>query len=976
MKDSRIQPAGNKDVTGEKIFEYPTRPSSDIGMTDDDRPDPAQRRVCFMTIPDKHRSKTFGDVAAETVSNRDDINVSNVFMKICMQSIGFVLFICFCCFDAAGNGSGLKVTGLKCEYEINPLGMDILSPQFSWQIKSDVRGALQTAYQILVSTSEEQLASDSGDIWNSSKIMSSQSAGVVYGGREPESRRRYFWKVRVWQNDDLASDWSEPAWFETGLLKPSDWIGEWTAYAAGMPGRVLYYKTVWNKDRPIKQARMYISGLGFYELHINGKKVGKNVLDPAQSTYDKRVYYTTYDVTGYLSEPSNVILVTVAPGWYGIPSLRAQMEILDADNRHHILNSEWFRHVTTGPTVYSTVFDGEFYDARQDSPKLHDADILPPVMDRDWAWAYNTADPGRNMEAAKVEPVQIVDTIIPVGITEPKPGVYVIDAGRNLAGWAELKVSGEAGTGITMRFAETLYDNGLVNQENLRNAKVEDTYILSGKGVETWHPAFTYHGFRYVQVEGFPYKPEAGDITVHAVRSAVAVTGKFHCSNPLLNDIHKMVANTEAANLHSVPTDCPQRDERMGWLNDLTVRIEQAIYNFDMSRFYPKFMTDVSDTQDEYGRITCVAPFRFGMRPADPVSASYLLMAYKCYEFYGNRQVIVNHFDGMKAWVDYLNSRTDNGIVNYSYYGDWCPPRDFLRDPDVSGVSRDTPGKMISTGYLYYCAKILSEMAKVIGKDGEASRYGELASKIYAAFNREYWNEETGGYASNNQASNSFALYMKLVEDKNIPRVVNNLVQDVRNRDYHLTTGNLCTKYLLEMLTEHGHAEAAYRIAAHTTYPGWGFMLSKGATTLWERWEYATGSNMNSHNHPMMGSVGSWFYKYVLGINSDFDHPGFEQFTVRPYIFNDLNFAEGELSTVKGVVKTAWKKEGKNLTFDIVIPGNSSAIVHIPAVSPKSVTESNKQLKRIREIEFLHEEPGYAVCRVGSGSYRFKSEWK
>ncbi|MDR0714696.1 MAG: glycoside hydrolase family 78 protein [Bacteroidales bacterium] len=871
-------------------------------------------------------------------------------------------------YAAAG---GLQVTDLKCEYAVHPLGIDNKNPQLSWRITADTRGVSQQSRQILVATSLEFLSEDNADMWNGGWIASAQSAGVEYGGKELQSHCRYYWKVRIRTDENTVSDWSEPAWFEMGLLNPSDWLSGWIAYVPGMPGRVLYFKTTYHVEKTVKQARAYVSGLGFYEMYINNRKVGDRVLEPAQSTYPKRIYYSTYDVSDYLSEKDNVIYVAVAPGWYGTPSLRFQMEIENTDGSRDYITSDWLRHVTTGPVVYSTLFDGELYDARLATGGLYKPYDPPGLMNRDWAWAHNTDDTGENMKASAVEPIQIVDTIVPEMIAEPKPGIYVVDAGRNLAGWAELKVTGREGDKITLRFAETLYDNGLVNQENLRNAKAEDTYILDGKGTETWHPAFTYHGFRYIQVEGFPYKPKTGDITVHVVRSAVAVTGKFNCSNQLLNDIHRMVVNTEASNLHSVPTDCPQRDERMGWLNDLTVRIEQAIYNFDMSRFYPKFITDISDTQDEKGTITCVAPFRFGMRPADPVSASYLLLAYKCYEFYGNRQVIAEHFDGMKAWTDYLYSRTDNGIVDYSYYGDWCPPRDFLQDPNGSGVSRDTPGKMISTGYLYYCAKILSEMAKVIGKNTDATYYQALASEIRTAFNREYWNEKDGGYASNNQASNAFALYMGLVDEKKTPLVVANLAKDVEKHDFHLTTGNLCTKYLLEMLTEHGHAEAAYRIAAQTTYPGWGFMLSKGATTLWERWEYATGDAMNSHNHPMMGSVGSWFYKYVLGIRSDFERPGFEQFIIKPVIFNDLTFAEGELNTVKGIIGSAWKKNGKDLSLRITVPGNAKAIVYFPTQSEKNISENGKNISKIKEIRFLRKENRHVVFEIGSGNYLF-----
>ena len=884
-----------------------------------------------------------------------------------------VIFLLLASFHFSVFANSLNVKDLKYEYANNPIGIDVL-PQLSWRLESNVRATKQTAYRIVVSTSLDKLNANNGDVWDTEKVNSSKSTGIRYAGRELESRQRYYWKVQVWDNHQ-ASSWSEPAFFEMGLLKQDDWKSGWVGYVPGMPGRTLYFKGTFTPQKPVQQARAYISGLGFYELYINRKKVGDHLLDPAQSTYSKRVYYVTYDIGSFLSEQANSIVIPVAPGWMGSPRLRIQIEVIYQDDSREILASHHFRSVITGPTTYATVFDGEHYDARLDNPDIYKPGIPPGIMNKEWAWAHNTDEPVGNMEAQKIDPIKIVETITPVSVKEPIPGVYVFDVGRNLAGWASLRVQGKEGDKLTFRYAETLYENGLVNQENLRNAKAEAVYTLSGKGIETYEPAFTYYGFRFVQVEGLPRPPADGDIMVKEVRTAMNKTGSFRCSNPLLNDIHQMVMNTEAANLHSVPTDCPQRDERMGWLNDLTVRIEQAIYNFNMSRFYPKFMIDIQDTQDEQGTITCVAPFRFGARPADPVSASYLLLALKCYEFYGNEQMIVDHFDGMKAWVNYLYSRTENGIVNYSYYGDWCPPRDHLMNPGESGVSRDTPGKMISTGYLYYCAQILSDMAKIVGRDADANRYAKLAGEIYAAFNREYWNEQTGGYASNNQACNSFALYMGLADEKKAPSVLANLVEDVKKHDYHLTTGNLCTKYLLEVLTEQGHPEVAYKIATQTTYPGWGFMISKGATTLWERWEYATGDAMNSHNHPMMGSVGSWFYRYILGIIPDFKYPAFEQFNIKPVIFNDLTFAEGELITEKGVIKSAWKKSGKTLNFEVTIPANSTAVVYVPTSNIKSLTENGKSIGKVKELMFLKEEKNYAVLLVGSGNYRFKSEF-
>lgn len=887
-------------------------------------------------------------------------------MKVFVVSV-----FCFMLSYSNAENNITKVKNLRCEYSTNPIGLDIADPRFSWTIESEQRGIIQISYQIIVSSSEERLSTNDGDVWNSGKVFSNASAGIVYCGPELKSRHRYFWKVVVSTNKGQTVESSEQAFFEMGLLKPEDWISGWIAYVPGMPGKVLYFKSTIHNPIPVKRARTYISGLGYYEMFINKKKVGNRVLEPAQSTYSKRVYYSTYDVTSCLTEGPNVVVVSVAPGWYGTPSLKIQLEIEYSDGSRKLVTSDNLRHVTTGPVVFSSLFDGEGYDARLETPELFKPDVPSGLMNQQWAWAHNTADPGDHMVSQLVEPINIVDTIVPSSISEPRPGIYVIDAGRNLAGWAAIKVKGKAGEKITLKFAESLYENGLVNQENLRNAKAKDTYILKGEGVETWHPAFTYHGFRYVQVEGFPYPPKQGDIKVHVVRTAVRPTGKFKCSNPLLNDIHQMIVNTEASNLHSVPTDCPQRDERMGWLNDLTVRIEQAIYNFDMSRFYPKFIDDVADTQDPDGSVTCVAPFLFGMRPADPVSASYLLLAWKCYEFYGDERVVREHFPGMKKWVDFLYSRTENGIVNYSYYGDWCPPKEFLMDPNGSGVSRDTPGLMISTGYLFYCAGILSEMASVIGNEADAVYYKKMASEIAAAFNREYWNEQSGGYASNNQASNAFALYMGLVASKNIPRVASNLAEDVKKHDYHLTTGNLCTKYLLETLTENGYAETAYKIASQTTYPGWGYMLSKGATTLWERWEYATGDAMNSHNHPMMGSVDSWFYKYVLGIQPDIQHPAFQRFVLRPVIFEELDFAEGELNTVKGLIKTSWRKQGKQLIIELTIPANTLAKLYLPAKKLNDINESGKFVTRNNEIKLLNGETGNVILEVGSGTYRF-----
>jgi len=838
----------------------------------------------------------------------------------------FISWVCIADNIHSDNRNSLKVLDLRCEYARNPINIDIQSPQFSWRIESANRGTLQSAYQIIVTDSPGDSCLES-NIWDTGKIHSSRSAGIVYGGPKLVSRKRYYWKVRIWDSNNQPAVSEEAAYFETALLNQEDWEADWIGRQSSWTGRPLYYRCRFLIEKPVQQARAYISGLGYYELHINGEKVGGSVLDPGVTNYDKRVLYATYDVTDFLKKEENVIGVIVGAGWYGMPKLRMQTEIIFTDGTKKMVKTDRSRtpflnnwKVSFGPIIRSSVYDGELYDAREERPGW---DVAGSINNGGQIIRF-TDPPGGQMSSQKLEPIMVVDTIHPVSISEPIKGIYVIDAGQNLAGWAAIKVKGDRGTGVLLKFAEMLYDNGTVNQKNLRKALAEDKYILKGDSgkYEYWEPKFTYHGFRYIQLEGLPYRPKAGDILIKVVRSAVDKSGDFSCSNDLLNRIHRMVVSTEASNLHSIPTDCPQRDERLGWLNDLTVRIEQALYNFNLSRFYPKFIEDIKDAQKPDGSIYDTAPRRGGYNPADPVDVSYLLLALKCYEFYGNKMIIHRNYENMRAWVDYLYSRTEEGILNYSHFGDWSPPQEYCVSTR-SPRSKNTPGNFMSTGYFFYSCSLISQMAQIIGNEKDEIYYKELAGRTAKAFNEKFWDGQAGGYASNNQACNSFALFLGLVDENKIPRVVDNLVNDVKAHDYHLTTGNLCTKYLLEMLTEYGHSEVAYKIATRETYPGWGYMLAMGATTLCERWEYNTGSGMNSHNHPMMGSVDSWMYKYLIGIIPDSKEPGFERFSIRPYIIEGMDSATGEYNSIKGVIKSSWEKGHDKISLRATIPANS-----------------------------------------------------
>lgn len=871
--------------------------------------------------------------------------------------------------------AGLLISDLKTSYASNPIGIDIEKPQFSWVLTGSNGNSMQQSYQLLISDDPAKLEREEGNIWNSGKVFSPRSAGILYEGAGLKSRKRYYWKVKIWDNKTKEGKWSGLSFFETGLLNQSEWTGDWVGYPFGWVGKVLYFRHVFTCHKEVARARIYISGIGYNELRLNGHKVGKNVLDPAKSDFSKRIYYTTHDVGDQLKS-DNVMLISIAPGWYGMPKLRLFMEISYKDGTTQQISSNDIRKVTLGPIVRAGIIDGEEYDARKENFKELDLPtdtIIKGLPNKSWGVAHIVESPGGKMVAQHQEPIQVVESFQAASIKEVKPGVYVIDVGQNMAGWASLRVKGARGTTVSMKFAETTYADGQVNQENLRTAEATDRYTLKGGGDdEQWEPSFTYHGFRYIQVEGFPYKPLISDFVIKKVRSAVAETGKFESSNKLLNDIWLMVKRTEASNLHSVPTDCPQRDERMGWLNDMTVRIEQAIYNFDMSRFYPKYLADVYDTQDEQGRIADTAPYKVGGRPADPVSASYLLLALKSYDYYGNKEIIREYYPGLKAWVDYLKTRTKDGIVDYSYYGDWSPPAEFgVSGVGYGAVSKNTPGDLISTGFLYYCSKMISRMATVLGKSEDVKAYDQLSATTAAAFNHKFWDEKVGGYGSNNQSCNSFALFLGLAEKDKKQRVVKSLVQNVVDHDYHLTTGNICTKYLLEALTENGHVDVAYKIATQKTYPGWGFMLEKGATTLWERWEYETGGSMNSHNHPMMGSVGSWLYKYLLGIIPSEEYPGFERFIIKPYLPANLNSCKGEYESVKGKIKTAWKKENGKLVLDVTVPGNSTAEVHVPLIDLKKLSVNGMSYPKNKAVKLLRNQDGTAVFEVAAGDYHF-----
>ncbi len=872
-----------------------------------------------------------------------------------------------------------------CELGANPLGINTVEPRFSWILEHDERGQIQIAYQILVASTLETLAANVGDLWDSGQCDDISNPLIKYEGSPLNSRQKAYWKVRSWDSHNHPSAYSEPAWFEIALLHPQDWRAQWIGFPGGRAGKALYFRQSFNVTKPVRSARAYVSGLGWYEMRLNGQKVGTAVLDPAQTAYNERVLYSTYDITDHLQSGANVVGVVVGNGWYGAPKLLAQIEISYEDSTYDSVvtgrvgeGGEWWR-VSDGAIIENSVYDGEVYDARLEHAGWDMPDWNPIEVARFGIGAYSVEPPGGRLVAQELEPIEVLETITPIMRTEPKPGVYVFDVGQNLSGWAVLTVSGKRGTEVTLRFAEVLRDDGTLDQDNLRSALARDVYLLKGEGIENWEPRFTYHGYRYIQVEGYPGVPALDAVRARVVRSAVASTGDFQCDHPLVNQLYRAVWWTEATNLHGLPTDCPQRDERMGWLNDMAARSEEAIYNFDVAHLFSKWIADISDAQDpDTGAIPDTAPYRWGSRPGDPVIVCYLLIPWLLYRHFGDARTMANHYDGMRRWVDYLTSRaTDEHLLEYSYYGDWAPPisESVAGSIGASAVSQLTPGALVSTAHYYYSASLFAQIAITLGIDKDAKQYSELANRIRTTFHARFWNDSTGGYNANNQACNAIALYFGLVPDNYRTRVVDNLVRDVSAHDYHLTTGNLATKYLLEVLTSNGHGDTALKIVTQTTYPSWGFMLENGATTIWERWETATNTGMNSRNHPMYASVGAWLYRHLAGIQVAHDARGFSHVTIRPICPVELNFVRGSVNTVRGEIESEWRRIEGEVALNVSIPVGCTAEIRLPQASSEARLHlDGKPFSSAGDVEGLvaaNQSTDAITVVVGSGRYHF-----
>jgi len=908
-------------------------------------------------------------------------------------------------------------TDMLCEYSSNPLGIDAAAPRFSWALNHTERGQLQSAYEILVASAQANLDADNGDTWASGKVISTQSVNICYSGATLESGKTYYWKVRAWDKDEKVSPWSKMAMFEMGLMKPGDWKAKW------IKGGNLIRKG-FSINKAIKRARAYICGLGYYELRINGEKAGDHVLDPGWTDYEKRVLYETYDVTGYLAGGENSVGAMLGNGRYCPPEdkvkisplplksygdspllvLQIDIEFTDGTNMRVATDETW--KASRGPIVSDDIWDGETYDARLERPGWD----VPHFDDSDWSSAVLADAPGGKLVSqAGVPPIKVVKKLQPRSISNPRPNVYIYDFEQNFAGWVRLHVHGPKGTKVQLRFAELLDESGMLNTIPNRGARATDTYILKGQDLETYEPRFTYHGFRYVEVKGFPGTPNLGSLEGCVVHSAVEPTGSFVCSNSLVNQIHKNVIWGQLSNLMSVPTDCPQRDERMGWMGDAQLTAEEAIHNFGMAGFYTKYIMDIGDSQKEDGSVPDVVPTYWSLYPADPAwGTACIVLPWNLYLYYEDKQILKHNYSVMKRWVGFLGSKAADYIVSYGKHGDWCPPRHAL--------SVDTGLRLTSTWYYYHDAFLLSKIAGILDEREDAEKYAQLSEKIKEAFNREfflgdrYCSEKLADLhkrveallpptASEDmqkemikgtlplrgpsiQTANVLALCLDIAPRDKKEQVARTLFDDiVTTQSTHINTGIVGTKYLFDVLTKFGRADLAYKLVTQTTYPSWAYMIQEGATTLWERWEYLADGGMNSHNHIMYGTVDAWFYRALVGIKLDPADPGFKAIIIKPYPVGDLRFASASLRTVRGTVSSSWARDEKTLSLEVTLPVNSQAKVSIPKMGLNKVTvkesgmviwEKGSYAEGAAGVTGGSEEEDYVTFDIGSGSYSFQ----
>ncbi|MBR9999191.1 MAG: family 78 glycoside hydrolase catalytic domain [Cyclobacteriaceae bacterium] len=887
-----------------------------------------------------------------------------------------------------GMNREIEFSSLLCEYEENPLGIDNPAPRLTWIPENTLQGGFQTAWQVLVSDSPEMLDRDEGNIWDSGRVFSSQSAQVEYEGKPLQTARKYYWKVRIWDQAGKPSSYSRTAGWETGLLEPQDWDPEWISAprvfdwaerdrqrkqldrnAPPGPGEraPLFRKSFLLKDS-IDRARLYVSGLGYYESWINGRKAGDQVLDPAFTDYERTVLYETHDVTGLLTPGRNAIGIMLGNGWYDMasrgvwsfdrapwrddPVLGMILRVDYRDGTSEFIRSDSSWKCFPGPITFNSIRQGEFYDARLEQSGWTDAGY----DDRNWHPVRPVDGPKGKLRSQVMPPIRITEKLDPVSITKLPGNIWVCDFGQNIAGFGEISMSLPEGTRIRLIYSEKLHENGTVDQRNIDGLVAQDPfqtdeYIANGRDSANWHPRFVYHGFQYIQIEGFPGELQAENIRACVVHTDFARKGRFECSDPLLNRIQLNSEWSFLNNYHGYPTDCPHR-EKNGWTGDAQLANDMALFNYRVEGAYDKWLDDIVDSQLESGMIPAIVPtggwgYHWGNGPA--WDFALFILPWNMYVYSGDRQVLERYYPSMQKYLDFLGGTTDDLIIRWGL-GDWVPARTL------------TPPELITTAYYHEQAEIASKIAETLGYVEDRQQYLDLAHRIRTAFNDHFVSDDPPGVGNGSQTSLGCALYFDMLDPVMAGPVLQQLIDRIQHDEWNLDFGVLGSKFVPNALAESGHQKTAYEMINTEDFPGWGNWVKQGATTLWEDWQ-----GESSRNHMFFGDVSAWFYKYLAGIRPDERQPGFSHFYIDPFFPDDLQWVNAEVDTWYGRIACNWKKMPRGISVSLAVPFNTSATVRLREAR-------NLQIREIKtdapmEVERTEPEKDVTEFTLRAGNY-------
>ena len=882
---------------------------------------------------------------------------------------------------------------LRCEYKENPLGLGEKLPRLNWQLQASKgdRNVMQSAYQIQVASNVKNLAKGKKLLWNSGKQMSDQSTQISYGGPNLNSRQQCFWRVKTWDNRGRESEWSEVARWELGLLDANQWTAQWIEpdleeeEKASNPSPMLRKEFTLKKN--IVKARLYITSRGLYEAHLNGQRVGDQLFTPGWTSLNKRLQYQTYDVTALLQSGANAVGVRLGDGWhrgqfgftnnwniYGKKTaLLFQLEVEYKNGRKETIISDENWKATTGAIRLSSIYDGEHYDARLEKEGW----TKTGYKDSDWSGVNIAQHPKDILVAPEGVPVRKMEEVSAKEIITTPKGEMVVDLGQNMVGWIRLKVKGKAGDQITLYHAEVLDKEGNFYTDNLRSAEQKVVYILKDDQEAIFEPHFTFQGFRYLKVEGFPGKLSLDNITGVAIYSDMEKSGSFECSNPMINQLQSNIEWGQKGNFLDVPTDCPQRDERMGWTGDAQAFASTACFNFNTAAFYTKWLQDLKADQKENGAVPHVIPDVL-LRNANGSTGwadAATIVPWTVYLKYGDQRILERQYESMKAWVGYLEGMSEgNFLVQKGFhFGDWLF---FIHPSDWNAKPGHTDIDFLATAFFAYSTQLTLKTAKILGKTQDISRYEKLLSNIKFAFQNEFL-APSGRLSPHSQTAYTLALAFDLLPEAQIPKAVEYLVKDITARNFHLSTGFLGTPHLCHVLSENGHLEVAYKLLFQDSYPSWLYPVTRGATTIWERWDGikpdSTFQNvrMNSFNHYAYGAVGDWMYRVVTGIEIDETAPGYKHLFIQPKPTKDLTYAKASYESIHGLVASGWKLENGNFELEITVPANTMGTVTLPGAKLADVKENGKSLSNADGISQISQADGGVQFKAGSGSYKF-----